>query len=51
MLRFILKGVFLLEALGALAMTFVFIPMFGWIQESGSLFSILSRLSVMPVLI
>ena len=43
MLRFILKGVFLLEALGALAMTFVFIPMFGWIQ--GIWFSIFHSIS------
>lgn len=32
MVRFILKGVFLLEGLGAIAMAFVFIPMFGWIK-------------------
>ncbi len=43
MLRFILKGVFLLEALGALVMTFVFIPMFGWIQ--GIWFSIFHSIS------
>lgn len=32
MLRFIVKGVFMIESFGALLLSFVFVPRFGWIQ-------------------